>query len=74
MSSPTLRDQVRRLQRENERLTSVIQMWAIDCGISKTAAYYLFDVVQANNLDKYAKIAAARWPFLVRKDEEEKSD
>lgn len=64
MPSPILRDQLRRLQRENEQLHSSLKESAIAEAIAKTAAWYLFDVARANNLDKNVKVALERWPFL----------
>lgn len=57
MSSPITRDQIRRLQRENERLTQ-------ELGVAKMAAWYLFDVISAHKLDKFVAAAVKQWPFL----------
>ena len=64
MSSPTLRDQVRRLQRENEELKKSLMEAATQEAIAKTAAWYLFDVISAHKLDKFVAAAVKQWPFL----------
>lgn len=65
MPSPVLRDQLRRLQWENEELKKSLTEAAIQEAIAKTAAWYLFDVISAHKLDKYVAAAVEQWPFLI---------
>jgi dihydropteroate synthase len=63
-SSTTLRDQVRRLTRENERLINTVAELSLQEATAMAAAQYLFHVVSVHDLIEGRK-ASEQWPFLV---------